>query len=301
MKNGFHQSKGEFSAKNSSHQDWYFKNMNEFVDDKLEMVVEKLAEKKSLNTVNNTLRWAVDKLAGETGKLLKENKSLETEYEKHFEVNKKLNTECDELLDQLTVFRENLEGYRISENANINSMREEEAELRNTYNHDIQQFNLEKNLWNDDLKEQREEIRELEEENRLAQISLKDAHAKHKYCKKLEIEKAMVFKEKSKILDQLIKDEKPTLKATTNKRVMDITKNFAKKLDNRKITQSIDTTRGIIDLSSTKLFNNTLNSIRIQGVEKTFDSIEKMKTNKSMKRSSMGKMNISHNSVNMYK
>jgi len=45
MKNGFFQSKGEFSAKNSLNQDCYFKNMNEFVDDKLDMVVEKLAEK----------------------------------------------------------------------------------------------------------------------------------------------------------------------------------------------------------------------------------------------------------------
>lgn len=213
----------------------------------------------------------------------------------------KLNSECDELLEQLTVFRENLESYRISENANINSMRDEEADMRNNYNHDMHQFNLDKNLWNDDLKEQRVEIKELEDENRLAQLSLKDIQAKHKYCKKLEYEKTMVFKEKGKILDQLIKDEKPTLKATTNKRVMDITKTFAKKLDHRKITSGIDTTRGIIDLSSTKLFNTTLNSIRINGVEKTFDSIEKIKSAKGAKRGSMKKMNVSHNSLSVRK
>lgn len=45
MKNGFFQSNGEFSLKNSSQQDCYFQNMNEFVDDKLQIVVEKLAEK----------------------------------------------------------------------------------------------------------------------------------------------------------------------------------------------------------------------------------------------------------------
>lgn len=213
----------------------------------------------------------------------------------------KLNSECDEILEQLTVFRENLESYRISENANINSMRDDEADMKNNYNHNLQQFNLDKNLWNDDLKEQRSEIKELEEENRFAQLSLKDVQAKHKYCKKLEHEKTMVFKEKAKILDQLIKDEKPTLKATTNKRVMDITKTFAKKLDHRKITSGIDTTRGIIDLSSTKLFNTTLNSIRINGVEKTFDSIEKIKSAKGAKRGSMTKMDISHTSLNNLK
>ena len=100
--------------------------------------------------------------------------------------------------------------------------------MTNTHNTNKQQFNLDKNVWNDDLKLQRDDIKELEEENRLAQISLKDFSSKYKYCKKLENEKAMVFKEKSRILDQLIKDEKPTLKATTNKRVFDITKTFCK-------------------------------------------------------------------------
>jgi hypothetical protein len=67
--------------------------MNEFVDDKLEMVVEKLAEKKSLNTVNNTLRCAIDKLEQETKVLLKEHDKLNNEYDKEFQVNKKKNDE----------------------------------------------------------------------------------------------------------------------------------------------------------------------------------------------------------------
>ena len=45
MKNGYYQTNGEFSTKKSAKQDSYFKNMNEFVDDKLQMIVEKLAEK----------------------------------------------------------------------------------------------------------------------------------------------------------------------------------------------------------------------------------------------------------------
>lgn len=253
---------------------------------------------KSLSTVNNTLRCVVDKLCAENNKLLKENQDLEENYSKEFEINKKLNSECDNILEQLTVFRENLESYRLSENANINAMREDESELRNIHNHNKNQFNLDKNLWNDDLKAQRDEIRDLEEENRLSQLHLKEFGIRYKYCVKLEKEKTMVFKEKGKILDQLIRDERPTLKATTNKRVLDITKSFAKKLDKRKITQGIDTTRGIIDLSSTKLFNTTFNSIRINGVEKTFDSVEKIKTHK---RSSMGRMNVSHNASNLFR
>lgn len=93
MKNGYFQSNGEFSLKNSSQQDCYFKNMNEFVDDKLDMVVEKLAEKKSLNTVNNTLRCVVVKLEEETNVLLKENHSLTDKYNKEFDINTKMNEE----------------------------------------------------------------------------------------------------------------------------------------------------------------------------------------------------------------
>ena len=55
---------------------------------------------------------------------------------------------------------------------------------------------------------------------------LKEYAARHKYCTKLEHEKTMIFKEKNKILNQLINGEKPTLKATTNKRVFDLTKDF---------------------------------------------------------------------------
>lgn len=153
-------------------------------------------------------------------------------------------------------------------------MREDEAELRASINYNEQQFNLQKNIWKDELRSQRDHIQDLEEENRAVQMDLKDYQAKHKYCVKLENEKAAVFKEKNRILNQLIHEEKATLKATTNKRVFDITKTFCKKLDQRKINQAIDTTRGIIDLSSAKLFNSTLNSIRHNTLEKTRDSKE---------------------------
>lgn len=290
--------------KNSSQQDCYFKNMNEFVDDKLEMVVEKIAEKKSLNTVNNTLRCVIDKLETETNVLIKEKTELETQYDKAFNINKKLNSECDDLLDQVTSLRENLESYRISENANINAMRDAENDLRMELNDNKQAFNLEKNLWNDELKGQRDVIAELENENRLSQANLKDMQVKYKYCTKLEKEKAMVFKEKSKILDQLINEEKPTLKATTNKRVFDITKTFCQKLDQRKISQGIDTTRGVIDLSNTRLFNSTMNAIRSNAFERTYGSAEKskLKTNYKGKRTSIGSnvLSVSHNTSKIY-
>lgn len=301
MKNGFFQSNGEFSTKNSSQQDCYFKNMNEFVDDKLEMVVEKLAEKKSLKTVNNTLRWAIDKLDQETDVLLKENHKLGEEYDKAFDINKAKNNECDDLLDSLTDLREKIESYRISENAHINALREDESELRAQLQYNKQQLNLEKNLWQDELKAQKQFIQDLDEENRLSQISLKDYHGKYKYCVKLEKEKAEVFKEKNKILTQLMNDERPVLKANTNKRVFDITKNFCKKLDQRKISQAIDTTRGIIDLSSTKLFNTTLNTLKLGGFDKTYESKEKGgKTSKSKRQSLDAFHNVSHNSSRIY-
>lgn len=290
MKNGYFQSNGEFSVKNSSQQDCYFKNMNEFVDDKLDMVVEKLAEKKSLNTVNNTLKCVIVKLEEETNVVLKENHNLTDKYNKEFDINTKMNEECDSLLDTLTDLRERIESYRISEHANINAMREDETELRTALNYNQQQFNLQKNIWKDELREQKEHIQDLEEENRAVQLSLKDYQAKYKYCVKLENEKVAVFKEKNKILDQLIHEEKATLKATTNKRVFDITKTFCKKLDQRKINQAIDTTRGIIDLSSPKLFNTTLNSIRHTTLEKSRESKEFGGSGAKNHRSSLSKL-----------
>ena len=85
-----------------------------------------------------------------------------------------------------------------------------------------------KNIWKDELKGQNNEINLLEEQNRQAQTSLKEYASRHKYWSKLEHEKTMIFKEKNKILTQLMNDEKPTLKATTNKRVFDLTKDFLK-------------------------------------------------------------------------
>lgn len=304
MKNGFFQSKGEFSVKNSSQQDCYFKNMNDFVDDKLEMVVEKIAEKKSLYTVNNTLRVVVDKLETENTHLEKEKSELEGQYDKAFTINRDSNAKCDDLLEQVTMLRENLESYRISENANINVMREEENDLRVALADNKQHFNLDKNLWNDELKGQRDDIVDLEDENKLAHVSLKDMHAKYKYCGKLEKEKLMVFKEKNKILDQLVHEERATLKSTSNKRVFDITKNFCKKLDQRKISQAIDTTRGVIDLSNTRLLNITLNSNRNNAFERTYMSAEKFKSTPKQisKRSSMDAYtkSISHNTSKLY-
>ena len=81
----------------------------------------------------------------------------------------------------------------------------------------------------------------------------------------------MVIKEKAKVLEQLMNEEKPTLKANTNKRVFDITKEFCKKLDKRRISQAFDSTRGIVDFSSSKLFNTTLQSARPGLLNRTQD------------------------------
>ena len=131
-------------------------------------------------------------------------------------------------------------------------------------------------------------------------MSLQDYKTKYKYCVKLENEKTSILQKKNKILDQLIQDEKVILKANTDKRVFDITKTFCKKLDQTKISQGIDKKRGIIDLSSTKLFNTTFNSVRYNGIERTFGSVEKNKT-KGIIRKSSGKMSVSHHSSNFKK
>jgi hypothetical protein len=204
------------------------------------------------------------------------------------------------LLNSLTELREKIENYRINENANINAMRDDVAELKMSHNNNQQKLNLQKNMWQDELRAQKEYIQDLDEEIRISQLSLKEYRAKYKYCVKLEKEKTEVFKEKSKILDQLIHEERPILKATTNKRVFDLTKDFCQKLDNRRLTQAIDTTRGIIDLSSTRLFNTTLNTINMKGFEKSNESKTKLQA-KSYKRLSDSKFdNVSHNASDLY-
>lgn len=274
MKNGYFQTNGEFSVKNSSHQDSYFKNMNEFVDDKLQIVVDKLAEKKALQSANNTLRVMLDKVGDEIHVLLKDHSKLSTQYDKEYEINVAKNKECDDLELTLSSLRERIERMRISENENINMLRDQYSDLKNTHVFNKQQLNLDKNVWNDELKAQRDDISLLEDENRNAHVQLKDYTSKYKYCQKLEKEKAEVFKEKNKILSQLVDEEKPVLKSNTNKRVFDITKEFCKQLDQRRISQAFDSRTGIVDLSSTKLFNTTFNSIKMSAIEKTYDSKE---------------------------
>ena len=202
--------------------------MNDFVDEKLQLVVERIAEKKALTTVNNSLRVLCDNLGKEINTLVKENNSLTNEYNKEFETNKTINEEWDELENSLNTLREKIESIRISEHETINSLRDEENNARVQYNYNQHDFNLQKNIWRDELKGQIIMANELENENRLAQTTLKDYATKHKYWTKLEHEKTMIFKEKNKILNQLITGEKPTLKATTNKRVFDLTKDFWK-------------------------------------------------------------------------
>lgn len=302
MKNGFFQTNGEFSAKKSSHQDCYFKNMNEFVDDKLQIIVDRLAEKKALQTANNTLRVLLDRCGDEIQKQLKEHAKLSESYDQEFQINKKINKEWDTLESTLANLRERIESVRISEHEAINNLREQQADLKNSNIYNEQRFNLDKNIWNDELKIQKDTCKDLEEDSRMAQSELKDLTLKHKYWVKLENEKTQVFKEKNKILNQLIEEERPTLKANTNKRVFDITKDFCKQLDQRKIAQSIDTKRGIIDLSSTKLFNTTLNSIKHSYLEKTYDNREAGKLSSANKRRSTGTpaKNVSHYSSHKY-
>ena len=141
---GYYQSKGEFSLKNSAQQDWYFKNMNDFVDEKLQWVVEKIADKKSLSTVNNSLRVLWDNLGKEINSLLKENGTLTKEYNKEFDANKANNEEWDELQNSLNNLREKIESIRISEHETINSLRDEENNARAQYNYNQHEFNLQK-------------------------------------------------------------------------------------------------------------------------------------------------------------
>lgn len=169
-----------------------------------------------------------DNLGKEINTLVKENTSLTKDYNKEFETNKAINEEWDELENSLSALREKIESIRISEHETINSLRDDENNAKVQYSYNQHEFNLQKNIWKDELKGQTNEIKELENENRLAQSTLKDYAAKHKYCMKLEHEKTMIFKEKNQILNQLITGEKPTLKATTNKRVFDLTKDFCK-------------------------------------------------------------------------
>jgi hypothetical protein len=119
MKNGYFQTNGEFSVKNSSQQDSYFKNMNEFVDDKLQIIVDRLAEKKALQSANNTLRVMLDKVGDEVQVLLKEHSSISDKYDKECFTNRQKAKECDDLENTLGNLRERIERIRISEHENI--------------------------------------------------------------------------------------------------------------------------------------------------------------------------------------
>lgn len=273
--------------------------MNEFVDDKLEAVVEKLAEKKALTTVNNTLRCVLDKHNTEIAVLMKENQSLNSQYDQAFQINKQKNAECDSIFETLNNLREKIDNYRMVANQDIEELRDEETELKALHTHNQQQVNLQKNLWQDELRDQKEYLKELEEDNRLAAQSLKEYQTKHKYCTKLEHEKAEVFKEKNRVLSELMSSERTTLKATTNKRVFELTKNFSKRLDQRRISQAIDTTRGIIDLSSPKLLNTTINS-KYGEYMTNYDSKARTGNFRSKRSSTAGWNNISHNSSRIY-
>lgn len=272
------------------------------MDDKLEMVVEKLAEKKSLITVNNTLKCSIDKLGEETDVIYKEYETLDKKYQREFNINAEKNHECDLLMDTISDLREKIDNYRINENSNINEMREQEAQTKIKHAKSQKNTNLQQNVWQDELRAQKEYAHDLEEENRIAYGDLKEYQAKYKYWTKLQKEKTEVFKEKNKILTQLMQDERPILKANTNKRVFDITKSFCKKLDQRRLTQSIDTTRGVIDLSSTKLFNTTMNTLRVNQHEKSnLAKIHEYSAGKSGKRlSGMNSHNVSHSSSGLY-
>ena len=173
--------------------------------------------------------------------------------------------------------------------------------MKNGHQYNQQQFNMQKNMWKDELKAQKDLIHELDEGNRTAHIDLQDLYSKHKYCKKLEREKTEVFKEKNKVLEQLMNDERPILKSNTNKRVFDITKDFCKQLDQRRISQAIDHKRGIVDFSSTQLFNTTLNSIKPSAFNQTYDSKLSMPkyNTKGYSSNSKRRSNISHNASNL--
>lgn len=233
---------------------------------------------------------------------VKENNKLTNEYNKEFDTNKKLNDECDGIMETLANLRERIENVRAVENRTINTMRDDENELREDLTFSQNQFNLQKNLWQDELKNQRDHMNDLVEQSRFAQMWLKDYYAKVKYCKKLEQEKAKIFKEKNNILNQLIQDEKPRLKANTNKRVFNLTKDFCKKLDQRKISQAIDLKRGIIDLSTTKLYNTTYNTIKLGSVEHTFDSKngERMYKSRKSMTSPQRYASVSHDTSDIY-
>jgi Zn-dependent M32 family carboxypeptidase len=155
---------------------------------------------------------------------------------------------------------------------------------------------MQKNILKDELKTQKENISSLEDTNRQAHVDLQDYQSKFKYCVKLEKEKGEIFKEKNKVLEQLMNDEKPVLKSNTNKRVFDITKDFCKQLDQRRISQAIDSKRGIVDFSSTQLFNTTLNSIKPSFIDKTYDSRAAMQRHNPKAYSSINKnmSKISH-------
>ena len=126
--------------------------MNDFVDEKLQLVVEKIAEKKALSTVNNSLRVLYDNVEKEINVLLKENTTLTKDYDKEFDTNKTMNEECDELQNSLNNLREKIESIRISEHETINSLRDEENNLRAQYNYNQHELNLQKNMWKDELK-----------------------------------------------------------------------------------------------------------------------------------------------------
>ena len=181
MKNGYFQTNGEFSAKKSSHQDSYFKNINEFVDHKLQIVVDKIAEKKALKSANDTLRIMLDKQDQDIQGLLKEHQELQKLYDKQLQLYNKNNEQCEKIQDTLAGVREKIEHVRLGEHENIANLREQHNDIKHAHNYNKQQFNLQKNVCNDELKNQKDHVKVLEDESRKAQADLQDYYSKHKY------------------------------------------------------------------------------------------------------------------------
>ena len=128
VENGYKASKGEFQ-KSSLMQDKGFQSMDDFIDDKLNLVADMVAHKKTLQEIGQEKRSEYKKLHLESGMLSRKNQSAFELLQAEKEINEQETAELRAVHQRLIACKDLIKEARENETQQIESLKNQKLSL----------------------------------------------------------------------------------------------------------------------------------------------------------------------------
>ncbi len=220
-------------------QDTYYHSLQDFVDTTMKSIASKIAEKKSIELENSSLKILINKLRDDLKKEEQLQKVLQRNISQEMEVSRKREKDNADLDELLQVLREKTDAKKTEIDAKVNEAEEYYGQLKENVTEEKAKMEAIKKQIEEERVETRKEIKAIELAHAEAIGMYESLKKQVEHQKAVENERVKMLRQKSKLLAALIGQETLAGKSPIQK---DISKILRSPLKQSMIMQSASKT-----------------------------------------------------------